>query len=55
MKTCRGDHTFASLTVTGHRDRATARWMQENLHEPLPQFEDLDDLNKQIDAKKKGD
>jgi peptidyl-prolyl cis-trans isomerase C len=29
----------------------TARWMIDNLQEPLPQFEDLDDLNRQIEAK----
>jgi EpsD family peptidyl-prolyl cis-trans isomerase len=29
----------------------TARWMLDNLEKPLPKFEDLDDLNRQIDAK----
>jgi EpsD family peptidyl-prolyl cis-trans isomerase len=31
----------------------TARWMQDNLQEPLPAFEDLDDLNKKIEEKQK--
>jgi hypothetical protein len=29
----------------------TARWMIDNLEKPLPQFEDLDDLNRQIEQK----
>ncbi len=31
----------------------TARWMQDNLQEPLPAFEDLNDLNKKIEEKQK--
>jgi peptidyl-prolyl cis-trans isomerase C len=51
------DHTFAQLLEKYPESEMarTARWMQENLHEPLPKFEDLDDLNRQIDQKKKGD
>lgn len=30
----------------------TAKWMMENADEPMPKFQDLDDLNKQIDKKK---
>ncbi len=29
----------------------TARWMLDNLEKPLPKFEDLDDLNRQIEEK----
>lgn len=29
----------------------TAKWMLDNLSEPLPKFEDLDDLNRQIEQK----
>ena len=29
----------------------TAKWMLDNLSEPLPKFEDLDDLNRQIEEK----
>jgi EpsD family peptidyl-prolyl cis-trans isomerase len=29
----------------------TAKWMTENLDKPLPKFQDLDDLNRQIDEK----
>jgi EpsD family peptidyl-prolyl cis-trans isomerase len=29
----------------------TAKWMLDNLSEPLPKFEDLDDLNRQIEKK----
>jgi peptidyl-prolyl cis-trans isomerase C len=49
------DHTFAQLLEKYPESEMarTARWMQENLHEPMPQFEDLDDLNRQIDEKKK--
>lgn len=49
------DHTFASL-IDKYPDTEiakTARWMQENINEPLPQFQDLDDLNKQIEKKSK--
>ena len=48
------DHTFARL-IEKYPDSEmarTARWMQENLHEPLPKFDDLEDLNKQISDKK---
>lgn len=47
------DRTFAAL-IEKYPDSEmanTARWMMDNLHEPLPQFEDLDDLNKQIEKK----
>ena len=30
----------------------TARWMRKNMNEPLPKFEDLDELNDQIEEKK---
>jgi hypothetical protein len=29
----------------------TAKWMTQNLDQPLPRFEDLDDLNRQIEEK----
>lgn len=48
------DQTFAAL-INKYPDTEiakTARWMQENLNEPMPQFQDLDDLNKQIEKKK---
>jgi hypothetical protein len=51
------DHTFAQL-IEKYPDSEmarTARWMQENLHEPLPKFDDLDDLNQQINNEKKSD
>ena len=33
---------------------ATAEWMLKNLDKPLPEFEDLDDLNEQIEQKSDG-
>jgi EpsD family peptidyl-prolyl cis-trans isomerase len=47
------DRTFAQL-IDKYPDSEmapTAKWMRENLNEPLPKFEDLDDLNRQIDEK----
>ncbi|HEX6792059.1 MAG TPA: peptidyl-prolyl cis-trans isomerase [Candidatus Krumholzibacteria bacterium] len=51
------DHTFANL-IDKYPDSEianTARWMQQNLNEPMPKFQDLDDLNKQIEQKTKSD
>ena len=48
------DHTFTAL-IEKYPDSEmakTARWMIDNLDEPMPKFQDLDDLNKQIDKKK---
>ncbi|HKW15863.1 MAG TPA: peptidyl-prolyl cis-trans isomerase [Candidatus Krumholzibacteria bacterium] len=48
------DHTFTTL-IEKYPDSEmakTARWMIDNLDEPMPKFQDLDDLNKQIDKKK---
>jgi EpsD family peptidyl-prolyl cis-trans isomerase len=48
------DHTFTAL-IEKYPDSEmakTARWMLDNLDEPMPKFQDLDDLNKQIDKKK---
>jgi outer membrane protein assembly factor BamD (BamD/ComL family) len=33
----------------------TARWMIDNRDQPMPKFQDLDDLNRQIDEKKNSD
>jgi len=47
------DRTFTDL-ITKYPESEmaqTARWMLDNLEKPLPKFEDLDDLNRQIDAK----
>jgi len=47
------DRTFNDV-ITKYPDTEmaqTARWMLDNLEKPLPKFEDLDDLNRQIDAK----
>lgn len=48
------DHTFTALIEKYPESEMakTARWMIDNLDEPLPKFQDLDDLNKQIDKKK---
>ncbi len=53
------DRTMADKTFTGLIEKypdsemaKTARWMIDNLNEPLPKFQDLDDLNRQIDKKK---
>jgi peptidyl-prolyl cis-trans isomerase C len=45
------DRTFAQL-IEKYPDSEmanTAKWMTENLDKPLPKFEDLDDLNQQIE------
>jgi EpsD family peptidyl-prolyl cis-trans isomerase len=49
------DRTFSALIEKYPQSEMakTARWMQENLQEPMPQFEDLDDLNRQIEEKSK--
>lgn len=31
--------------------RSTAEWMRENLDKPMPEFENIDELNKQLDSK----
>ncbi len=48
------DKTFTSLIATYPQSEMaqTARWMLENLEKPLPQFDNLDDLNRQIDEKR---
>ncbi len=46
------DRTFNDV-ITKYPDTEmaqTARWMLDNLEKPLPKFDDLDDLNRQIDA-----
>jgi outer membrane protein assembly factor BamD (BamD/ComL family) len=50
------DRTFTELMAKYPESEMakTARWMIDNLDEPMPKFQDLDDLNKQIDNKKKG-
>lgn len=48
------DRTFNDL-ITKYPESEmaqTARWMLDNLEKPLPKFEDLDDLNRQIDKQK---
>ncbi len=48
------DRTFNEL-ISKYPDAEmaqTARWMLDNLEKPLPKFEDLDDLNRQIDQQK---
>jgi len=50
------DRTFTAL-IEKYPDAdvaKTARWMLDNLDEPMPKFQDIDDLNKQIEQKKKG-
>jgi peptidyl-prolyl cis-trans isomerase C len=47
------DHAFSAL-IEKYPDSEmanTARWMLDNLDKPLPKFDDLDDLNKQIEKK----
>ncbi len=47
------DRTFNQL-ITKYPESEmaqTARWMLDNLEKPLPKFEDLDDLNRQIEEK----
>lgn len=47
------DKTFSGL-IEKYPDTElaqTARWMLDNMDKPLPKFEDLDDLNKQIEKK----
>lgn len=48
------DRTFTALIEKYPESEMakTARWMLDNLDEPMPKFHDLDDLNKQIDKKK---
>jgi peptidyl-prolyl cis-trans isomerase C len=45
------DRTFNKLIQSYPESEIadTARWMLQNLDKPLPKFEDLDDLNRQID------
>jgi parvulin-like peptidyl-prolyl isomerase len=45
------DRTFTALIEKYPQSEMaqTARWMLDNLDEPLPKFEDLDDLNNQIE------
>jgi len=47
------DRTFSQLIdqYPENEMAQTAKWMLENLDEPLPKFQDLDDLNKQIEQK----
>ncbi|HET6349438.1 MAG TPA: peptidyl-prolyl cis-trans isomerase [Candidatus Krumholzibacteria bacterium] len=48
------DKTFTAL-IEKYPDNEmaqTARWMLDNLDKPLPKFQDLDDLNHQIEQKK---
>jgi peptidyl-prolyl cis-trans isomerase C len=47
------DRTFAQLIDKYPESEIakTARWMIDNLDEPMPEFDDLDDLNKKIEAK----
>jgi hypothetical protein len=47
------DRTFGQL-IAKYPDTEmaqTAKWMVDNLEKPLPKFEDLDDLNRQIEEK----
>jgi hypothetical protein len=47
------ERTFSDL-VTRYPESEmapTAKWMTQNLDQPLPRFEDLDDLNRQIEEK----
>jgi hypothetical protein len=48
------DHTFTALIEKYPESEMakTARWMLDNLDEPMPKFQDLNDLNKQIEKKK---
>jgi peptidyl-prolyl cis-trans isomerase C len=48
------DRTFAQV-IAKYPDTEiaqTAKWMVDNLEKPLPKFEDLDDLNRQIEEQK---
>lgn len=47
------DRTFTQLIEKYPESEMaqTARWMIDNLDEPMPKFDDLDDLNKQIEEK----
>jgi hypothetical protein len=47
------DRTFTELIAKYPETEMaqTSRWMLDNLEKPLPQFDDLDDLNRQIDEK----
>lgn len=55
------DRTMADRTFTALMEKypesemaKTARWMVDNLDEPLPKFQDLDELNKTIEKKSGG-
>lgn len=47
------DRTFTELIAKYPETEMaqTSRWMLDNLEKPLPKFDDLDDLNRQIDEK----
>jgi EpsD family peptidyl-prolyl cis-trans isomerase len=49
----RAEKTFSDLILKYPESEmaASAKWMKENLEQPLPKFEDLDDLNRQIEEK----
>jgi EpsD family peptidyl-prolyl cis-trans isomerase len=49
----RAEKTFSDLILTYPESQMaeSAKWMKENLEKPLPKFEDLDDLNRQIEEK----
>jgi len=49
----RADKTFSDLILAYPESEMaqSAKWMKENLEKPLPQFDDLDDLNRQIEEK----
>jgi len=50
------DRTFTALMEKYPESEMakTARWMVDNLDEPLPKFQDLDELNKTIEKKSGG-
>jgi parvulin-like peptidyl-prolyl isomerase len=49
----RAEKTFSDLILRYPESEMaqSAKWMKENLEQPLPKFEDLDDLNRQIEEK----
>ena len=49
----RAEKTFSDLILNYPESQMaeSAKWMKENLEKPLPKFEDLDDLNRQIEEK----
>lgn len=49
----RAEKTFSDLILKYPESEMaqSAKWMKENLEQPLPKFEDLDDLNRQIEEK----